>query len=321
MAAGVAAGVAADTRSTLAALSDELAHAVERARTAVVAIHARPRIPSSGVHWRAGVVVAADHTLKREEEITLTLDGGRRVAAQLAGRDSSTDLAVLTFDAAALGEAAPAPPAIGDAAALRVGQLVLALGRPGDGDVTASLGVVSALGAAWRTWRGGEIDRFIRLDLAVYDGFSGGPAVTADGAVIGINSSGLARGAAVCVPAATVARVVERLLRGGRTARGYLGAGMQSVRLPAAMVASLGLTSDAGLIILGVESGSPAERGGLLVGDVLLALGGTAVLDPADVLALLEPDRVGQPLVARLVRGGAVVEATITVGERPRGGR
>ena len=316
----MAAELASDTRSTLAALSDELAHAVERARPAVVAIHARPRIPSSGVHWRAGVVVTADHTLKREEEITLTLDGGRRVAAQLAGRDSSTDLAVLTFDAAALGAAAPAPPALGDAAALRVGQLVLALGRPGDGDVTASLGVVSALGPAWRTWRGGEIDRFVRLDLAIYDGFSGGPAVSAAGEVVGVNSSGLARGSAMTVPAATVTRVVERLLRGGRSARGYLGAGMQSVRLPARLVASLGLTGDAALIVLGVEGGGPADRAGLLVGDVLVALGDAPVREPADVLALLEPERVGQPLVARVVRAGALLDVPVTVGERPRRG-
>ena len=310
----------ADTRSTLAALSDELARAVERARSAVVAIHARPRIPSSGVHWRAGVVVTADHTLKREEEITLTLDGGRRVAAQLAGRDGSTDLAVLTFDAAGLGAEVPAPPALGDAAALRVGQLVLALGRPGDGDVTASLGVVSALGPAWRTWRGGEIDRFVRLDLAIYDGFSGGPAVSAGGEVVGVNSSGLARGSAMTVPAATVSRVVERLLRGGRAARGYLGAGMQSVRLPARLVASLSLAGDGALIVLGVEGGGPADRAGLLVGDVLVALGDVPVREPADVLALLEPERVGQPLVARVVRAGALVDVPVTVGERPRRG-
>jgi S1-C subfamily serine protease len=303
--------------ATLVAVSDELAAAVERARASVVAIHARPRIPSTGVLWRPGVVVTADHTVKRDEEITLTLEGGRRVAAQLAGRDSSTDLAVLTFDAAADVRGAR-PASVADAEALRVGQLVLAVGRPGDGDVTASLGVVSALGPAWRTWRGGEIDRFIRLDLSIYDGFSGGPAVTAAGEVVGVNSSGLARGSAVTVPAATVERVVERLLRGGRTARGYIGAGMQSVRLPERLVASLGLTSDAGLIVLGVESGGPADRGGLLVGDVVVSVGGAAVREPADVLALLEPDRVGQPLVARVVRAGAPVDVPITVGERPR---
>lgn len=309
----------AEQTSALVAVSDELVDAVARVRASVVAIHARPRIPSSGVLWRPGVVVTADHTVKRDEEITITLDGGRTMAAQLAGRDSSTDLAVLTFDAgAAGGESAATPARVGDALALRVGQLVLAIGRPGDGDVTASLGVVSALGPAWRTWRGGEIDRFIRLDLSIYDGFSGGAAVTAGGEVVGINSSGLARGSAVTVPAATVSRVVDQLARGGRVARGYLGAAMQPVRLPARFVASLGLTSDAGLIVLGVESGGPAEQGGLLVGDVVVSFGGAPVRDPADVLSLLEPDRVGQAVTARVVRAGALADVLVTVGERPR---
>ena len=147
------AAATAETSSALVTLSNDLAGAVEQAGRSVVAIHARPRIPSSGVHWRPGVVVTADHTIKREEELTITLAGGKTVAAQLAGRDNSTDLAVLTFDAAAADQ--PPPARVGDAAALRVGQIVLAVGRPGAGDVTASLGVVSALGPAWRTWRGG----------------------------------------------------------------------------------------------------------------------------------------------------------------------
>jgi S1-C subfamily serine protease len=310
--------VTAEAKSALAAVSDDLAAAVERVRPSVVAIHARTRIPSSGVLWRAGVVVTADHTVKRDEDITITLHGGRSVAAQLAGRDGSTDLALLTFDAAALGADAPPPAPRGDAAALRVGELVLAVGRPGDGDVTASLGVVSAVGPAWRTWRGGEIDRFVRLDLSVYDGFSGGPAVTARGEVVGVNSSGLARGSAITVPAATVERVAERLLRGGRGARGDLGAGMQSVRLPARLTASLGLTSDAGLIVLSLDAGAPADRAGLLVGDVLVAFGGAAVREPGDVLAMLEPDRVGQTMTARVVRAGALADVPVTVGERPR---
>lgn len=302
--------------SALVALSDDLAGAVERAGRSVVAIHGRPRIPSSGVHWRTGVVVTADHTLKRDEEITITLAGGRTVPAQIAGRDGSTDLAVLTFDAAAAGD--PATATTGDGALLRVGHVVLALGRPGDGDVTASLGVVSAAGPAWRTWRGGEIDRFVRLDVSIYDGFSGGAAVNARGEVVGVNSSGLARGSAVTVPAATVNRVADQLLRGGRVARGYLGAGMQPVRLPERLTRSLGLTSDAGVIVLGVEPGGPADAAGILVGDVLVAFAGAPVRDTSDVLAALGPDRVNTAVTARVVRAGAVLDVPVTVGERPR---
>jgi S1-C subfamily serine protease len=318
--AAAATAPAGETRTALVTLSDDLAGAVERAGRSVVAVHARQRIPSSGVHWRPGVVVTADHTVKREEEITVTLPGGRSVPAQLAGRDASTDLAVLTFDASPVGEGGAdlTAAAVGDAGALRVGQMVLAVGRPGDGDVTASLGVVSAVGPAWRTWRGGEIDRVVRLDVSIHDGFSGGPAVSARGEVVGINSSGLARGAAVTVPATTVDRVAELLLRGGRVARGYLGAGMQPVRLPERLAAALGLAGDAGVIVLGVEPGGPADRGGLLVGDVLVALDGAPVRDTSDVVALLGPDRVGTTIAARVVRAGALQEVALVVGARPR---
>ena len=303
----------------LVAFSNDLAAAVERAGRATVAIHARRRIPSSGVHWRPGVVVTANHTVRKDEEITVTLGAGETVAATLAGRDAGTDLAVLRLAGAA---AASAPTAdVAGAEALAVGRLVLAVGRPGDGGATASLGIISALGPEWRTWHGGRIDRFVRLDLAIYDGFSGGPLVDAAGRVLGVNTSGLARGAAIAVPAATVERVAGQLLEKGRVARGYLGLGMQPARLPDALRQSLGLPGEGALLVVSVESGGPADRGGILLGDVLVALDGTYVQEPGDVLALLGPERVGSTMTARLVRGGVEVTRTITVGERlPREG-
>jgi S1-C subfamily serine protease len=299
----------------LTALSDALAAAVERAGRATAAVHARQRIPSSGVVWRPGVVVAAHHTVRRDEGITVTLGGGRpALAAQLAGRDPSTDLAVLTVPGA--DDAA----ALGDSDALRVGHLVLAVGRPGD-DVTASLGTISATGGPWRTWAGGAIDRMLRLDLAIYDGFSGGPLVDAAGRVVGVNTSGLVRGGAVAVPVATVNRVVDQILATGRVARGYLGLGMQPVRFPETLARSLGLDADVGAIVLSVEPGGPGDAAGVLVGDVIVSLGGAAVRDTSDVLGALGPDTVGKPLAARVVRAGALRDLTLTVGERPRGGR
>lgn len=298
----------------LVALSDGLAGAVERAGRSVVAIHARPRIPASGVLWRPGVVVAAHHTVRRDDDITVTLDGGRTVPAQLAGRDPSTDLAVLTL------EGADTPPAdLGDSGALRVGHMVLAVGRPGEA-VTASLGSVSATGGAWRTWGGGSIDRMLRLDLGVYDGFSGGALADVEGRVVGLNTSGLVRGGAVAIPVSTVSRVVDQLLAKGRIARGYVGLGMQPVRVPAALARQLGLDADAGVIVLSVEPNGPGDRAGVLVGDVLVALDGTPVHDTSDVLAALGPDTVGRAVPARVIRGGVITELAITVAERPRGG-
>ena len=301
-----------ETAGALLALSNDLAGAVERAGRAVVAIHARQRIPSSGVHWRPGVIATADHTIKRDEEISVTLADGRSVPATLAGRDATTDLAVLKLDAGG------APVAeLGDASSLKVGHMVLALGRAGAG-VSASLGVVSAVDGEWRTWRGGRIDRFLRLDLAIYDGFSGGPLVDASGAVVGINTSALARGLAVSIPASTVNRVVDQLLATGRIARGYIGVGLQPVRLPEGLRKKLKLAGDGGVIVVGVEPGGPAEQAGMMIGDVVVAVDGAPLGDTADLMALLGPERVGKPVVASVVRGGALSEVTITVGERSR---
>lgn len=305
-----------EATGVLAALSDELAGAAERAGRAVVAIHARRRIPASGVLWRPGVVVATHHTLEREEDLRVTLADGRSATAQLAGRDPATDLAVLRLE----GDAAALPAAeTADAGALRVGQLVLALGRPWEGGVTASLGVVSALAGEWRTGLGGRIDRLIRLDLSVRDGFSGGPLVDTQGRVLGINTSALARAAALTIPTATVERIAEQLLRSGRVARGFLGIATQPVRLPAALTQALGLTQEVGLLVVGVEPGGPAERAGLLLGDVLVSFAGTAVGEPAELAAQLGGERVGTAAELRLVRAGQVQALSVTIGERPRG--
>ena len=304
----------AGAAGVLAALSDDLAGAVERAARSTVAIHARRRIPSSGTAWRPGVIVAASHTIAREDEISLTLPDGRTAPATLAGRDETTDLAVLRT------EAALTPVERADAGALRVGNLVLAVGRPGQ-SVTASLGVLSAVGAEWRTWQGGRIDRFLRLDLSIYDGFSGGPLVEAGGRVLGLNTSGLARGMALTIPGSTVDHVADQILSGGRLTRGYLGLASQPVRLPEGLRQELDLGSDFGLVIVNVEPDGPADRAGVLLGDILLALDGAPVSEPADVLAALGPDRVGRPIAARLLRAGQPTEATITVGSRPAGRR
>ena len=302
---------ASSSGGPLAALSDDLAAAVDTVGRSVVAIHARRRIPASGLVWRPGVVVAAHHTIQRDDDITVSLHDGSTTAATLAGRDPSTDLAVLR-----LADAPAAPPAAPAEAAPRVGQLALALGRPG-ASITASLGIVSAIGGEWRTWQGGTIDRFIRLDLSVYDGFSGGPLVDATGRVVGINTSGLARATALTVPASTVGRVVDQLLARGHVARGWLGIATQPVRLPPPLQRSLGIETDGGLVVVNVEPDSPADRGGLLIGDILLALGDQTVRDPGDVLAALGGDRIGQPVTLRVARGRRAEQLSVTVGERP----
>jgi len=177
--------------------------------------------------------------------------------------------------------------------------------------------VVSRADGPWRTWQGAEIDSLLRLDLAIYDGFSGGPLVDAGGRVLGINTSALARGVPVTIPVATVERIVAELLERGSIRRAYLGIGTQPVRVPESLARKLELKSDLGLLIVSLESGGPADRDGLLLGDVLLELDGAAVNDPSDVLAKLGGDRVGKPLSARVIRGGQVKALQLTPGERP----
>jgi S1-C subfamily serine protease len=206
---------------------------------------------------------------------------------------------------------------LADGSAIRVGALVLALGRPGTA-VTASLGVISTVGSEWRTWHGGTIDRFVRLDLSIYDGFSGGPLVDAGGRVLGVNTSGLSRGAALAIPVSTVNRVVDQLVKSGRVARGYLGLGMQAIRLPAGLVEKLSLPNDVGLMVVSAEPGGPGDTAGILIGDVLIAVADKPVGDPADVLSLLGGDQIGKTLSTRIIRAGEPKNVSITIGERPR---
>lgn len=298
----------APAAGTLAGLSNDLAEAVARVSRSVVAIHARRRIPSSGVVWNPGTVVTAGHTITREENISVTLPDGSTSSATLAGRDAATDIAVLRI------ESDVPPIERSDSANLRVGRLVLAVGRPGP-EVTASLGIVSAVGGEWRTWQGGRVERFVRLDLSVYDGFSGGPLVEADGGVLGMNTSGLTRALAITLPASTVDRVAGELVKKGHVSRGYLGLAVQPVRLPAEMRQKGG--GAIGLVIINLETAGPAERAGLLLGDIITGLEGRPVADPSDLVAFLSADIVGKQVGLEIMRAGQTRSISVVVGERP----
>jgi S1-C subfamily serine protease len=278
----------------------------------VVAVNARQGLPASGIHWHQGIVVTADHAIKRDEEITVTLPDGRTVASTLVGRDSSTDLAVLKLQGVELPVAE-----VGDTSLLKVGHLVLAIGRSNERGLSASLGIISALSGAWRTWYGGQIDQLVRPDLTLYPGYSGGPLVNVQGQVVGINTSGPRR-MVLTIPTATVNRVIDQLLETGHVARGYLGLGMQPVRLPKTFIDTL-KSNNSGLIVVTVEPEGPAEQAGVLIGDVLVALDGMPVSDTGDVQVVLTPDRIGKPVSAQVIRGGVLTELAIMVGERLSG--
>jgi serine protease DegQ len=293
----------------LAAVSEGIADAVEKVGTSVVRVNGRRRRPSSGVVYAPNAVLTASHALEREEDLTVGTGDGRTLTARFVGRDPSTDLAALHIEDLNVGAASPAE------GTARIGQLALAVGSPGRGEgPRASLGVVSSVGGPMRTWRGPRLERYIQTDATPYPGFSGGPLIDVQGNVLGIMTTGPMRGAALAIPAELAWRVAKNLEERGSVKRGYLGILSQPVRLPEAQ--RLGLSQRGGLLAVGVEEGSPAGRGGLIIGDILTALDSHPIEDTEDLLALLTGERVGQELPVSVIRGGELRTLQITVGER-----
>jgi S1-C subfamily serine protease len=299
--------------SVLSDFSQELSAAADKAGSSVVTVRARHRLPSSGIHWRKGVIVTADHTVRREEDLSVLLPNGKRVTAKLAGRDPGTDLAVLKLD----DEVSATIPQFGETSTLKLANFVLALGRTRNATLVASTGIIGGLSGEYRTWRGGRVDQNIRLDLALYPGFSGGPLVTLDGKVLGVNTNGLGRGRAVAIPVSTVNRTVDELLQKGHIARPYLGIAMQPVSLPEALRGKLKTSTTGGLMVLHVEPSGPAEKAGIVLGDVIVELQGKAALDTDNLRDLLASAKIGDTVKATVVRGGAPVDVSLTLGERP----
>jgi S1-C subfamily serine protease len=260
--------------------------------------------------------VTTEQAIKREDNVTVTLADGSAVPVTIVGRDPSTDIAVLRFNDDNIPAIARVA-ALGDTTSLRVGHIVIGIGRDKEGCLSASMGAVSALGGAWRSWCGGSIDQFVRLDLRLYPSLDGGALVDATGQVVGINTSG-PRGMVLAIPVSTVNSVVNQLIAKGRIERGYLGLGMQPVLIPNTLRNVLRLTEASGVLVINVEPDGPADRAGVLIGDVLVAIGDRAVTDTGDVQALLGSEQVGQTVNVRVIRGGNLMDVAVTIGERPR---
>ncbi len=288
----------------LQTLSDSMAGAVESAGNSIVTVAARRRLPASGIIWSAdGVIVTSHHVVEHEDRIRIGLPNGETVSGTLVGRDPNTDLAVIRADAKDLTAASWA-----EVNEVRVGHLALAVGRPGD-DLQTTLGVISALSHI-----ADENKYFAQTDVVMYPGFSGGPLVAVDGKIIGLNSSGLMRGVSLTVQTPTIRYVVESLLKHGKMRRGYLGVGIQPARLPAGLAEELGQKT--GALVVSVEPGSPAEQGGLFLGDTLVALGSHKIEDMEDLLGSLSSTQIGASVTVKLVRGGQIHDVAVTIGER-----
>ena len=294
--------------SPLRLLSNQMADAVERIGPALVLVNGRPQRPASGVVYAEDLVLTADHVLEREEDLTIQTHDKRTLPAQFAGRDLATDLAVLRV--ANLGLAA-ATPSEGPA---RVGQMVMAVGRTANDGPMASSGVISIIGGPLRTGRGVVLERYIRTDATPYPGFSGGPLVDMEGAVTGILTTGLVNGIALAIPMDIARKIADTLARQGYIKRGYLGISSQLVNLPDAQRA--GRAQEQGLLIVKVDENSPAQKGGLMIGDILVALDGHAISDSEDLQVLLAGDRVGKAIPVDVIRGNTLQTLQVTVGQR-----
>lgn len=301
----------AEQTNPFAALSQAMAEAVAMAGAATVLVDARRRMPASGIGFAADLILTADHVVEREDDIRIVLPDGSTRAASLVGRDPGNDLALLRVSGGGvLAAKAAAEPA-------RIGQLVLALGRPTLEGIQASLGVVSAMGGPVRTGRGGLLEQYLRTDAIPYPGFSGGPLIDASGQVVGLNTSGLAHsGVSLAIPAGLAWQVAETLRQHGRVLRGYLGVRSQPTALPAAQQQALGREQAAGLLLVGIEENSPASQAGLLVGDILVGLGGKPLNDPDELLAQLVGEIVGQSVSLEIFRGGQLIQIAVKIGER-----
>jgi S1-C subfamily serine protease len=291
-------------------LSELLAAAVQKTAPGVLRVEARSRTPSSGLVWSAeGMAVTAHHALQRDEQIQVGLPDGQLVPATLIGRDPTTDVAVLRVDASGL-----AQPQWSDAPELKVGHLVLAVARPGR-TARATLGIVSALAEEWRTPAGGRVDRYLQTDLSLPPGFSGSALVDAQGSVLGMNTSWLLPRHALAIPASTLRKVVDTLVAEGRIRRGFLGIGAFPINLPEKLSQQAGQST--GLMIISLQPEGPADKAGLMLGDVLLAFGGQSLASVEELTEQLDGEKIGSEASVKLFRAGQIQQQQVTVGSRP----
>lgn len=291
-------------------LSEAMADAAERAGRSTVLVDARRRIPASGIAIAKDLILTADHVVERDEDIRTILGDGTETTARLAGRDPGTDLAVLKLDSASAeaAEAATTP--------ARVGQFVLAIARPSKNGIESSFGTVNAIGGPVRTGRGGMLEKYIKTDVVSYPGFSGGPLINGEGQVYGINTSGFRSGGAITIPADVAWKIAETLAKHGKIKRGYLGIRSQTVNIPAEAQSELKRGQETGLLIVGLETESPAGKGGIMVGDILVGVAGQPIEHHDELFARLSGDVVGRSVPMDVLRGGKLQVVNVVVGER-----
>jgi S1-C subfamily serine protease len=295
----------ATNSSLLPALSSEISDLVTRTAGLTLAVQGHGRRPITATVIGPELAIGVNHVIDGDSVRVRTLDG-RTFEATAVGRDDTRDLVLLRVPGLDV-----APPAQA-AAPSRIGELVVSVSRTWNGQTATSLGVIGSIGGSIRTGRSGAVTDVIYADVNSTPGISGSPLVNVAGEIVGIVNAGLARGVPLAVPIADVQQSVRTLGEHGRVKRGFIGVGLQPVVLPERQHAS----QRRGLLVVGVEGGSPADQAGLFVGDVIVSAAGEATRDTDELQRWLTGDRVGAALALEVVRGGAVEAVSITVGDR-----
>ncbi|MBV9677625.1 MAG: serine protease [Acidobacteriaceae bacterium] len=298
-------------KTDLSGLSQALTELVEKSVSGVVAVKAAPYRVVSGVCLSENTVAVAHHALRREGRVPVQKADGTEGVATVLGRDPGIDVAILKTD-----DLLHKPLEASQSDTLKAGSLATVVGLTIDAGPTASLGILGAVGGPRRTWRGGSLHQFLRLDVNLYPSQSGAAVVDAEGKLIGLATPGLLRHSAVAVPVPTLRALAEELEKQGRVRQGYIGVGLQPVAILPKLREKLGTAAETGLIVLTVEGDSPAEKAGMLIGDVLTKIGDNTVTQVEDVQHALRGDNVGRELKIQLLRGGEAVELNLTVAER-----
>jgi S1-C subfamily serine protease len=293
-------------KDLLSQFSEALAARAQAARDGVVAIRLGHERHVTGMLWQSGVVVGSEQALPRKDDFELVAPSGAIVSARMAGRDSSTNIAILKLSESI------AAPAI-DAGEARAGAIALAIGADGTGGVTTRLGIVNSAGPEWHSSRGGLIDRRIVLDVHLAGREEGGPVFDAAGACLGMSTFG-PRGQVIVIPAATINRVVPQLVRNGRIARGWLGVALQAVAVPESLRENADQSS--GLMVMSVAENGPAAQAGIVAGDIILSIDGTPAHRFRRIARLLGTDSIGRKADIRLIRSGAVITVQTIIAER-----
>lgn len=287
--------------SILSDISTALAEAVELAGRSVVRVDDGTRLTASGVVWSAdGAILSTSHGVERDEELAVELNDGTRLEAAIVGRDPDTDLAVLKVNSSGLAAIPRAP-----ADEVKVGHLTLALGRPGEGGLQATIGII---GSRINSQSNGQEGYILHTDAVLYPGFSGGPLIDTAGRIVGLNNLMFGRGKGVAIGTPILNHVAGALLAHGRVQRGYLGVRTQSVAAPA------GFEQEGAALIVQVEPGSPAEAAGLLLGDAVLAIDGHTISEVDDLRRLLRSHPAGDKISLHVFRGGNTQEIAVTLG-------